>query len=581
MGSYTIFDSDDEDDRPLITSYYKQSKKRSSLRHANQTKASPKKLKSPAKSHESIIKSINSRENVRECTSSKQLVFDNDDSIQILDESKSCTSFEKEKVSAEKQADESLMNICCTKDTPSKDDAVILVDSDSELPDIPKKSTNVFDSSDEEDVFKPRKLKNKRKSSTPVAKVKSTERAKRSLAKTPTNKLLEKDAEISESITSPLYKKPKKKTPSKRVGNKNEVRQRKALQAKKDKIIRDIQKEQNLKNSLSNCKASIDQAFLEKLFTKAELHRQMIEYMVSYNIEESPLIPLSVMWYRAKSRLVEGQEEEEGRINELDLMVTKETVQENHLLTVVDMPEFVNMVNSYKTDGLTLFEFADGLSKKSKCTSLTILVHGLKSYFRTRQNKVNAEFRAAMEGKECKKSKKKSLGLPVIEKSDIEEALVEFEMMSTDFGLKVCVCWSHTSEEIVRLIAAETKAVAEAPFKRRRGEQMGFAWYVQADSICTVDPKTPVEAAKLWRRQLQQFPKVSRDIADAIAGVYETPMALLLAYEKCDSSSAALLLADIRITGIVSGTRRIGPDLSKKLHMYFTCRDGDKFIASG
>lgn len=449
------------------------------------------------------------------------------------------------------------------------DDSIVIVESDEEAPKASTTDNAEVDSGDVKsdaflaDFLSPPAKKSKKKRKTPKRK-------------TPLKKVIEPPKQKSPAKRS-VDEQPKKK---KEAAGRDEVRKRKELQAKCEKAVREQRNEETLKRALHNCRAAIDCTLLDDLFTKDELHRQMCEYLVNYEIDEFPKVASSVRWIRKKTAL----EFDNVDNNEMGFSVNKQDVDEDHLLCVIKMPEFVKMVHAYKLDDAcdqTLFDCVKMNADKAQCKTVTVLVHGVKGYFRHRQNKATAEFRAAMDaidGKQSKKSRRKSAGLPVVDRSDIDDALVDLDFRSAECGLNVSVAWSDTSDEVTRMIAATTKAVAEAPFKRRRNEQEGFAWYVQADSVCSVAPTNSDEAEKLWRRQLQQFPKMSHEMADSIARTFKTPLSLMEAYDTCDTETGAMLLADIMIG--VNGTRRLGPEMSRRLYMFFAGIDGDKFIAS-
>ncbi|XP_066955609.1 crossover junction endonuclease EME1-like [Macrobrachium rosenbergii] len=89
--------------------------------------------------------------------------------------------------------------------------------------------------------------------------------------------------------------------------------------------------------------------------------------------------------------------------------------------------------------------------------------------------------------------------------------------------------------------------------------------------------KAGVGLLKLWRQQLEQFINVGNEVAQAIVREYPSPQALVQAYRHSTSEKeASHLLADIPVRrgiGPLESTRRIGPELSKKIHLFFTCTD--------
>ena len=97
-------------------------------------------------------------------------------------------------------------------------------------------------------------------------------------------------------------------------------------------------------------------------------------------------------------------------------------------------------------------------------------------------------------------------------------------------------------------------------------EQLYFSNELQSN----VDVKDGEGIARLWQNQLMKIPKVTWEVAQSITKHYPIPKTLIDAYEN--SSNGAGLLADLPIirTGPLSKSRRIGPEISRKIHTLLT-----------
>lgn len=84
----------------------------------------------------------------------------------------------------------------------------------------------------------------------------------------------------------------------------------------------------------------------------------------------------------------------------------------------------------------------------------------------------------------------------------------------------------------------------------------------------------------LWKDILESFPLVSSDQAQAICAHYPSPLLLKKAYEQTGNP---LLLADIQVrrgAGVLSSVRRIGPELSQKIHKFLTLASPNELIVN-
>ena len=65
---------------------------------------------------------------------------------------------------------------------------------------------------------------------------------------------------------------------------------------------------------------------------------------------------------------------------------------------------------------------------------------------------------------------------------------------------------------------------------------------------------------------------------------FPSPAQLMTAYTRCGSvKEAQELLAGLevrRTDNVLGGTRRVGPDISRRIHTVLTTRDGEKLITA-
>uniref|UniRef100_H2MIJ9 Essential meiotic structure-specific endonuclease 1 n=1 Tax=Oryzias latipes TaxID=8090 RepID=H2MIJ9_ORYLA len=137
-------------------------------------------------------------------------------------------------------------------------------------------------------------------------------------------------------------------------------------------------------------------------------------------------------------------------------------------------------------------------------------------------------------------------------------------------------------KEFADYIAMTTKAVAEAPFKRER-EKTGFSFYLESEWAGghRVD-RGGRGLLQVWKRQIQQFNRVSPDMAAAILAAYPSPQLLLQAYARCHTETEKTsLLSDLLIRrgeGVTSTTRRVGPELSKRIFLTMHSPDPEQTL---
>lgn len=97
-------------------------------------------------------------------------------------------------------------------------------------------------------------------------------------------------------------------------------------------------------------------------------------------------------------------------------------------------------------------------------------------------------------------------------------------------------------------------------------------FYLANDNKDCVQVKGEVGLSSLWQRHLMKIPSVTLESAEAIINEYVSPSKLIAAYDSHDVNGP-LLLADIpirRAAGSLSAARKIGAEISKKIHALYT-----------
>ncbi|XP_058650564.1 crossover junction endonuclease EME1 isoform X2 [Onychostoma macrolepis] len=267
--------------------------------------------------------------------------------------------------------------------------------------------------------------------------------------------------------------------------------------------------------------------------------------------------------------------------------------------TVIQVPvdDFVTMINNYckrqcngvlTESGISLTAWIKGLMSRNPGRALSLVVIDIEKYF-SQNSKCQKKYREAVLGEEKnvglqggqkKRRKKDDINqLPEVSRVQVEEALVDLQLQ-TGVQVRFLSTWKDFTDYITML----TKAVAEAPFKRER-EKTGFTFCLESEWAGgqKVD-RLGNGLLQVWKRQIQQLNRVSPDMASAILSAYPSPRLLAQAYARCKSEHEKIgLLADILIRrgeGVTSTTRRVGPELSKRLFLLMASLDAHRPLDS-
>ncbi|XP_066188040.1 crossover junction endonuclease EME1 [Sylvia atricapilla] len=288
---------------------------------------------------------------------------------------------------------------------------------------------------------------------------------------------------------------------------------------------------------------------------------------------ENHAVPCSITWRRKRVSPQMGGGDE--------------WTEEPNVLVLLGLEEFLSMAHSYKqnADGCaerqkeTLQSYVAHMMEKMPGRILALAVVGVENYFRSlqvqpkqRPRQTAASGNQEKRGERRKKEVKDS-GLDLSRK-DVKEALVDLQL-STQVQISIF----ESSEELGEYATMFTKAVAEAPYKRER-ENTGFSFSLEKGCCggVKVDPSGK-GLLKVWKRQIQQFNRVSSEMAEAIVSAYPSPQLLIQAYERCSSDQEREnMLANIPVhrgDGVTATSRRIGPELSRRIYLQMTSHDPD------
>ncbi|KAJ7315976.1 hypothetical protein JRQ81_002138 [Phrynocephalus forsythii] len=286
---------------------------------------------------------------------------------------------------------------------------------------------------------------------------------------------------------------------------------------------------------------------------------------------EDQAVPFSITW-RRKTGLaqVEGDYFKE----------------EPNILVLVLLEDFVTMIRNNKQvcpegSSETLQSFVAHIVTKTQGKTLALVVVELEKYFSSHKQKYQRKLpqgeqggsEASDQGKQ-KSQRGRAKLVPDISRVDVEEAMVDLQL-HTGIQVQLLESWKEFGD-FARMF---TKAVAEAPFKRER-DKASFSFCLEGEWVSgqKVD-RSGKGLLQVWKKQIQQFSRVSLEMANAIVAKYPSPLLLMQAYGACSSEQERQnLLAEIPVRrgdGVTASTRRVGPDLSKRIYLQMTSHNPD------
>uniref|UniRef100_A0A8C7Y2W2 Essential meiotic structure-specific endonuclease 1 n=1 Tax=Oryzias sinensis TaxID=183150 RepID=A0A8C7Y2W2_9TELE len=293
-------------------------------------------------------------------------------------------------------------------------------------------------------------------------------------------------------------------------------------------------------------------------------------------IEKQPL-PRSVSWMRRAPPAQLGD---------------AACVPETHVVMQMTVEDFITLIHNFiqkvgrSDSGPTLTAWVQQQQRRQPRKTLSLAVIELEKYFSSQKSVKQKKFKAAVRsetaaggggGAKEKRKKGGAEALPEVSRVQVEEAVVHLQLHSG-----ISVHFLPSWKEFADYIAMTTKAVAEAPFKRER-EKTGFSFYLESEWAGghRVD-RGGRGLLQVWKRQVQQFNRVSPDMAAAILAAYPSPQLLLQAFARCHTETEKTsLLSDLLIRrgeGVTSTTRRVGPELSKRIFLTLHSPDPEQTL---
>ncbi|XP_011875796.1 PREDICTED: crossover junction endonuclease EME1 [Vollenhovia emeryi] len=278
-------------------------------------------------------------------------------------------------------------------------------------------------------------------------------------------------------------------------------------------------------------------------------------------------IPGSVTWRRSV------EEEYVGEDNEVRARRSVRT--EEHAIVIWSSREAVGHVadGTFGTSVSSIRDLIPGYS-------LTLLVCGMDEYFARRMKQRDRN--PADKGPRCNgRADERFDAWPTVSRRQLEMCLAEIQIASGCSGRLI-----ESAQDLALTVCQYTKSVSEIPHKLRKRENLEgkFSWYVTGDNRNTVRVDRDGNGLRrLWQQQLCQFNLSSLETAEAICAVYPSPVRLVEAYRNCTPDEGMNLLKDIpirRAAGPLTTTRKIGPELSKKVYVMFTSQNGDALLGS-
>ncbi|XP_059352747.1 crossover junction endonuclease EME1-like isoform X2 [Daphnia carinata] len=309
---------------------------------------------------------------------------------------------------------------------------------------------------------------------------------------------------------------------------------------------------------LKNVTTLIDSHLLDAIPNSGNILTQLQQSEMKHSITVSP-IPNSVCWKREKINY---------HVAEDAICSTSTTVHEDDGLIVLMAEQFFILGQS------SICDYVAKVLKSLNKQTLTLVVYGIAAYWKGKARKDKRRFRDRV-STSTETSKKTDYPSD----DDIGFTPADLEILKVKLVLQTeCSLWPvETAEELGTVITRITKAVAERPFKEERLEQT-FDFYAADVSGNVKVSKDGHGLERLWQQQLMQFPLVALETSQAIASRYHSPQALIQAYKMCkNDKEASLLLQDIPIrrhAGPLSTSRKVGPELSKKIYRFFNGKDG-------
>lgn len=317
--------------------------------------------------------------------------------------------------------------------------------------------------------------------------------------------------------------------------NKITEKERKRIEIQKRKL----QLEQERVTRPGECNKYIT-ALINKDVIQAIAGIKIIEKLKAIDIKvevTSRTPPSTITWKRTINKKVIT---DDGEVIQFDNVENDEP----HLLIIIDAEAYVKAAKENQL--LNIVQAAQEVLPFYP-QSTTLVIFGLKDFCRKRKN--------------------------VIGIKETEIKLTQLQLLAG------CSHRLHeTPDDIALTVTQMSKAIAEEPYKSKQNQKLDQEkLYLSSDVKVSVDDD-PASLVRLWQAQLTSLPKVTYEVAQSIIKEYPLPRILIEAYKK--SNNPVKMLADIPIirTGPLAKTRRIGPELSRKIYTLMMSRNPEDVL---
>ncbi|XP_053659200.1 crossover junction endonuclease EME1 [Anopheles marshallii] len=220
-----------------------------------------------------------------------------------------------------------------------------------------------------------------------------------------------------------------------------------------------------------------------------------------------------------------------------DGAISGNTIHEPFAVYLLNGGDFVTAVRNHQLLGMVR-----SVKEQLPNRRLSLIVFGLVSYCRVHRGSVG--------------------------RRETEHALTELQLFE-DISHQLL----ETAEQVANFVSQLARSIAELPYKQQQMEKYSSEQvYLGNEKKGCVRVEGTSGLQQLYQAQLIKIPSVTLEIAEAIMSVYPTMNSLLQAF--CEAGvEASNLLANISIRRaggpITTSNRRIGPELSRKIHAMY------------
>lgn len=286
-------------------------------------------------------------------------------------------------------------------------------------------------------------------------------------------------------------------------------------------------------------------------------------------------IPNSIGWAREHASYSVGEDAQ--------LQKNSQYTEEGYILILLQAEELARKLEAQinpSSSGDTLDEYIVCLKSAYPDMNLTVGITGLESYYKLakRRNERAAQEPTPTEGG-AKSRKRKGDDVPLVGKYEIDSAIMRMQLLS---GISVRTVCSPDVKGFASLVVTMTKAIAEAPFKLSKEGVSALQFLAPGDKTSVKICHDGQGITEAWGQMLQQFHQVGSDAAATITAAHPSPLQLMQQYRLLPKTDGRKLLQDLQISrgfGALATSRRIGPELSARVHKLLTSLDGDEPLA--